>query len=205
MTRPEIGETSLENALVWDTIPSAKFDKVNRVQPYLPELTKRSTERVAKDKDYDYVREDIERYRKLLADKSVSLNETKRRAEKLADKAKLEARKKELASRHEVPPTTYEITLKLADQPGLPPAMTNQLASVKHTGSDGASGSTNNVAASTKATESSPLPGAVDPDDEESEEPGHIATDVPLKEAERILLDLIQLSVGKSGVAAHLR
>ena len=123
----------------------------------------------------------------------------------MADKAKFEARKKELAARHEVPPTTYEITLKLADQPGLPPAMTNLLATLKHSGESlGGASSTNNAAASTKATESSPLPGAVDPDEEEADEPGHIATDVPLKEAERILLDLIQLSAGKAGVAARL-
>ena len=199
----EIGEGSLENALVWDTIPSARFDKVNRVQPYLPELSKRSAERVSKDKDYDYIREDIERYRKLLADKSVSLNETKRRAEKLADKAKIEARKKELAARHEVPPTTYEITLKLADQPGLPPAMTNRLAGI-HLNGD--SITTNNVAAG--AVLKSDLNAPKNPDDleeEDADEPGRIATDVPLKEAERILLDLIQLSAGKAGVASQLR
>jgi carboxyl-terminal processing protease len=201
----EIGETSLDNALEWDTIPGVKFDKVNRVQPYLPELAKRSLDRVTGDKDFDYVREDIARYRKLLADKSVSLNEAKRRAEKLADKARSDARKKELAARHEVPPKTYEITLKLADQPGLPPAVTNQLAAVKHGGADGTPGATNNVATSAKSTDSAPLPGAVDSDDEELDGAGPVATDVHLKEAERILLDLIQLSTGKAGVAVRLQ
>lgn len=189
----EIGETSLDNALAWDTIPSAKIDKVNRVQPYLTELTKRSTQRIGKDKDYEYVREDIERFRKMLADKSVSLNEDKRRAEKVADKARADARKKELAARHDVQPTTYEITLKVADQPGLPAPMTNSLAGIKL-------GSTNSVA----ATAESDAPKSDDSDDEEAEVTGHVATDVPLKEAERILLDLIQLSAGKSGVAAKL-
>ncbi len=194
----EIGETSLDNALTWDTIPSAKIDKVNRVQPYLTELTKRSTQRLSKDKDYDYVREDIERFRKLLADKSVSLNEDKRRAEKAADKARADARKKELAARHDVQPTTYEITLKVADQPGLPAPMTNSLAGLKLS-------STNSVAANTATPAESAAPKDGDEaDDEEAEVTGHVATDVPLKEAERILLDLIQLSAGKSGVAAKL-
>ena len=182
----EIGETSLDNALTWDTIPSAKIDKVNRVQPYLTELSKRSSSRISKDKDFDYVREDIERYRKLLADKSVSLNEDKRRAEKAADKARADARKKELAARHDPQPTTYEITLKVADQPGLPAPMTNTLAAIKL----GAAGATNSVAVDATSPKS---PDEAD-DEEADETTGRIATDVPLKEAERILLDLIHLS-----------
>src|SRR5258706_8554252 len=72
----EIGEDSLENALPWDTIESAAYEKLNRVQPYLEELEKRSAGRVAAAKDFDYVREDIETVRKTLADKTASLNET---------------------------------------------------------------------------------------------------------------------------------
>ncbi|HTH48678.1 MAG TPA: carboxy terminal-processing peptidase [Candidatus Limnocylindria bacterium] len=199
----EIGETSLDNALAWDTIPSAKIDKVNRVQPYLTELTKRSTLRVNKDKDFDYVREDIERFRKMLADKSVSLNEDKRRAEKAADKARADARKKELAARHDPQPTTYEITLKVADQPGLPVPMTNTLAVLKL--AHDAATATNSVAVNAAAPSDLPAAGTLsEPDDDEGEDTGHVATDIPLKEAERILLDLIQLSTGKTGMAAKL-
>ena len=39
----DIGEAALENPLPWDTIRSAKFDKVNMVEPYLSELRKRSS------------------------------------------------------------------------------------------------------------------------------------------------------------------
>ena len=202
----DVGETSLDNALTWDTIPSAKFDKVNRVQPYLAELTRRSTQRVNKDKDFDYVREDIERYRKLLADKNVSLNEDKRRAEKAADKARADARKKELAARHEAQPTAYEITLKQADLPGLPAPMTNHLAIVGIHGSPvTGAGSTNALANVPAAQPTSAEKSAADADDEDELGDSTIATDVPLKEAQRILLDLIQLSAGKSGVAAKLR
>ena len=82
---PEVGESSLENPLPWDTINSADYKKLNRVQPYIAELEKRSTKRVAADKDYEYVREDIEKIKKAVADKTVSLNEQQRLAEKEAD------------------------------------------------------------------------------------------------------------------------
>ena len=53
-------EPALENPLPWDTIPSAKYDRLDLVAPYLPDLLKRSTERVAAEREYDYVREDIQ-------------------------------------------------------------------------------------------------------------------------------------------------
>ena len=38
----DIGESALENPLPGDTIASAKYDHFNLVEPYLPELRKRS-------------------------------------------------------------------------------------------------------------------------------------------------------------------
>ncbi|MGH7970689.1 MAG: carboxy terminal-processing peptidase, partial [Limisphaerales bacterium] len=51
----EIGETALDHALKWDTIPKAKYDHLELVDPYLQELRKRSTERVASDKEFSYI------------------------------------------------------------------------------------------------------------------------------------------------------
>ncbi len=207
----EIGEGSLENALAWDTIPGAKFTKMNRIQPWLAELTKRSNERIAKDKDFAYVNEDIARFRKVLADKSVSLNEARRRAEKAADEARVAARKKELAERNEPQPTTWEITLKLADKPGLPPAMTNKVVvavnkadeRVLKTAKANAAPATGAGATATNRVDSVSalaLPHAADDADGEEPEDAGVAADVHLKEAERILLDLIRLSSGRGGV-----
>ena len=212
----EVGEGSLDNALIWDTIPGAKFDKLNRVQPWLPELAKRSSERIAADRDFAYVNEDIARFRKALADKSVSLNEARRRTEKAADKARVAARKKELAERHEVKPKTWEITLKLADKPGLPPAMTNDVVAVAAKSDAPLKGVKGGLpvpvpgdASGTNRVESAAaLQQPRNPDDAEEEdlEETGIATDIHvdphLKEAERILIDLIRLSSGKPGMAA---
>lgn len=182
----EVGESSLDNALAYDTIPKAAYDKLNRVQPYLGELQKRSSERLSKDKDFSYLAEDIERYRKALADKTVSLSESRRRTERDELKAQSRARKKELLARHEPLPTTYEITLKQAAEKGLPAPMTNKFpASVTAEAADSPD----------------PVQAHLDPDAEELDEPV-TAVDIHLKEAERILLDFIRLSTGKNGVAA---
>ncbi|HVV71519.1 MAG TPA: carboxy terminal-processing peptidase, partial [Verrucomicrobiae bacterium] len=43
----EIGESALENPLGYDTIPKAKYEHLNLVDPYVQELRKRSSERIA--------------------------------------------------------------------------------------------------------------------------------------------------------------
>lgn len=90
----ELGEASLPGALPWDTIASAKFEPVNYVAPHLDELRKRSATRVTNNKDYDYMRREIEHYLKIKEDKSVSLNEEKRRKEMKDNEARAEARKR---------------------------------------------------------------------------------------------------------------
>jgi hypothetical protein len=80
---------------------------------------------VAGDLDFAYLGEDIAQFKKSLAAKTVNMNEADRRREKVEAKAREEVRKQERAARNERPPTTYEITLKNADTPGLPaPATT---------------------------------------------------------------------------------
>src|SRR5205085_9570729 len=48
----EIGEVALFNPLPWDQIRPAKFEKWNRVQPYLARLRQRSSQRVAAEADF---------------------------------------------------------------------------------------------------------------------------------------------------------
>jgi carboxyl-terminal processing protease len=116
-----IGEASLENPLDFDTIPSVKFDKLNRVQPYLGDLEKHSRQRVAAARDFDYIREDIERVKKAEADKTISLNELKCLGERQENEARQKRRDLELKSRKPLDEKVYQITLKDVDLPGLPP------------------------------------------------------------------------------------
>jgi carboxyl-terminal processing protease len=113
-------ESSQPNWLPADTVGGADLPpNLNLVKPYLPELLKRSLERREKNRDFAYLQEDIDEYRKRQDDKSLSLNEAERRTEQRDKEARLEARKKERASRPKPDEKFYELTLKNVDQPEL--------------------------------------------------------------------------------------
>jgi carboxyl-terminal processing protease len=116
----DVGETALDNPLSWDTIASTDYDHMNRVAPYLDELRRLSAQRVATNKDFAYVREDMQQFKKLQDDKTVSLNEAERLKEIADDAARKKARDAERAARKEPQPQVYPISLSQADLPGLP-------------------------------------------------------------------------------------
>lgn len=116
---PEIGESDLGNPLPWDTIPAVKYTVVDRVTPSLATLRTRSSQRIAKDPDFADLQSDIARFKKMRGDKSVSLNEAKRKKEKDELKARIETAKKQRLARATPPPVEYEITLKNISTPGL--------------------------------------------------------------------------------------
>lgn len=165
----DIGEQKLANPLPWDTIPSSPFIPVNRVQPYLTVLKQRSATRVAKNVDYIFLRKEIELYRRLVAEKTVSLNEQERLKEKQETEALTKARKEELKSHVASKAKVYALTLKLVDKPGLPAPLPASGASAPKAkpgiGQDIAVGSTADA-------------------------------DLNLEETENILTDLVALSEG---------
>ena len=188
----------MDNPLPWDTIdPAPDFDKlkVNRVEPYLTELKYRSDKRVAVDRDFAFLREEIERFKKAVAEKSVSMNEAKRWKEKNEADARSKARKKDLASRPESPGKVYEITLKNVAEPGLPPPMvkTNQLSKAE-TGADKTEKKLKVTANKRDPKEAPVVEGATD-EDEEAADNGALNVDITMDETKRILSDYINLSI----------
>lgn len=95
----ETGEAFLPNVLDADNIPPAKYQRADRVNGGLDELRKNSSDRTTKDKDFTYIREDIELVKKQRADKTISLNEQQRIQEKKEAEARIEARKQERDAR----------------------------------------------------------------------------------------------------------
>ncbi|MBK9139413.1 MAG: carboxy terminal-processing peptidase [Verrucomicrobia bacterium] len=179
----EVGEASLDYPLPWDTIESARFDKLDRVQPYLDELRRRTEKRQEASTDYAYIREDIEQFRRTLADRSVSLNEANRRREKEENEARRKARLTERKARPAPSETLYEITLKNAGQEGLPdPFDPNKPKSEEEQ-------------ALSARTITDP-----DPEETEAEDEKTPAVDVALEETKRILLDLISLTAARAPV-----
>jgi carboxyl-terminal processing protease len=116
----QIGESNLDNPLAWDTIQPATYEKFNLVQPYLPELEKRSDMRVATNQDFAYVQQDINQFEKQQADRTATLNEHDAIKERERDTLKNKARDKERNSRPLPPVKVYELTVKNSADPGLP-------------------------------------------------------------------------------------
>jgi carboxyl-terminal processing protease len=189
----EIGESSLDNPLAWDTVPKADYKPVNMVADFLPILRKESEQRVKGDKDYDYVREDIELYKKQQADRTISLNEKDRLKERDEIDARQKARDKERKARPEPKEKVYEITLRQASKPGLPPPVqkTNTFASARTNLQGTGSVQISNSAAIESAA-------ALDADPDEDKAP---PIDVALNETEHILVDY--LNVLRKQVAVH--
>ncbi|MGA2280361.1 MAG: carboxy terminal-processing peptidase [Verrucomicrobiota bacterium] len=117
----QFGESSLENPLPWDTVPSVNYSKLNMVQLYLDELRRRSSGRIATNQDFIYTRQDIDLFQKLQADKTASLNEHERLKERQEADTRQKARDTERAARKASGVKIYELTVEKADEPGLPP------------------------------------------------------------------------------------
>jgi carboxyl-terminal processing protease len=161
------------------------------VEPYLTELRKRSADRVRADKDFAYIREDIEFFKKQQADKTVSLNEKVRLKEKEEIDARVKARDKERLARQEPSETTYDITLKQALLPGLPPPSvpTNSITARASTKSSTLpAAGTNSTVAAVKE-----IPGSPSNLDNELEDDKPPAVDADLIESEHILVDYLSI------------
>jgi carboxyl-terminal processing protease len=182
----DIGESALENPLPGDPIASATYDHFNLVEPYLPELRKHSQERVTADPEFAFVREDIEQFKKHQADKTISLNEQQRLKEQDEAEARQKARDKARLARTEPPEKVYELTLKLAALPGLPPPVTKTNTTMAKLSVHPGAGSPGAVAGSTVAAA-----GEDSSDDAEPAPPA--APDEPLVETEHILIDYLSL------------
>lgn len=180
----DIGESALDNPLPWDTIPNAQYDRFNLVEPYLPELRKRCAGRIAADKEYGYVREDINLFRKQQADKTLSLNMRQRLKEQEEAEARQKARNRERLARQEPVEKVYELTLQQAALPGLPPPVARTNATTAASSAPAGAGTNATTAASTRG------PDDVDDQAEEERPP---ATDAPLVEVQHILMDYLSL------------
>ncbi len=80
-----IGESTLEDALTWDTIKPTSYRQTNGVEPYLDRLRMNHERRVAQDPDFAYLRSLSDWRRQKRAETHISLNQATRVNEKEAD------------------------------------------------------------------------------------------------------------------------
>jgi carboxyl-terminal processing protease len=91
------GESSFDNALPWVSIKPANYVPAGDLKELVAPLQKRHEVRSAKDKDMQYLQEDIAEVTKLRKDNLISLNEAVRRKERDAQDAKAKLREARLA------------------------------------------------------------------------------------------------------------
>lgn len=77
----ETGESVEDNALPWDSIDKAKYEVLQRNEALIGKLAANHQTRIAKDLEFRFVAEDIEKYKAEKDDNSLSLNEKTRKAE----------------------------------------------------------------------------------------------------------------------------
>jgi len=78
----DIGESSLDGALPWDTVRPVEYRPYHAIQALLPELQQRHEERAETSPDFIYLRDQIERTRILRQRELLSLNEQKVKEER---------------------------------------------------------------------------------------------------------------------------
>jgi len=78
----DFGESALDNALPWTSVPPAKYQSRGDLSTLIPMLEGRHDQRVAKDREYQWYIEDLQSYRKTRETKELSLLESDRRAER---------------------------------------------------------------------------------------------------------------------------
>ncbi|HVU52369.1 MAG TPA: carboxy terminal-processing peptidase, partial [Polyangia bacterium] len=132
-----VGESKLKDPLPWDTIAAARFDRQNRVAPYLAALRARSKARIDADPVFSDLRKENAAAKARLASGALVLNEAERRQElataKARDQAIESATRKTAAARK-----SYLVTVKDVGVPGL--GVPETLPPPTASGAGGASG-----------------------------------------------------------------
>lgn len=91
------GESSFDNALPWVSIKPATYVPLGNLKELVDPLQKRHEARIARDKDFMDLREDIAEVMRIRKENAISLNETVRRKERDAQDARAKAREARLA------------------------------------------------------------------------------------------------------------
>ncbi len=77
----ETGESMEDNALPWDRIEKADYQAQSLPESVIDTLAQRHQKRIADDREFSFIRQDIARYQKEKDDNTLSLNEKIRRQE----------------------------------------------------------------------------------------------------------------------------
>ncbi len=95
----ETGESSYPTALPWDKIAATSYQSISGITSNFKELSEKHDQRTAKNPEYQYFIQDLEKSKKRRNEKVFSLNLEKRKQEQEEKKKEEEARKNERAKK----------------------------------------------------------------------------------------------------------
>jgi carboxyl-terminal processing protease len=114
------GESSYDNALPWVQIKPASYAPAGELKDLVGPLQKRHETRVGKDKDFQFLQEDISEALKLRKENSISLNEAVRRKERDSQETRARLREARLAGKGEDEPLAAPGTKEARSKPPAP-------------------------------------------------------------------------------------
>lgn len=91
----EFGESTYDNALPWSQIAAVEHTRYGNFKPLLPKLDTLHEARIAKDKEFQWMVQDVAEFKAERDKKYVSLNEAERRAERDKQAGKRKQRQEE--------------------------------------------------------------------------------------------------------------
>ena len=115
---PDLGESALKDPMPYDEVEPAQYDKWEHPL-YIKELRARSEARVANDREFRWISDDLAQTKKTIADNKISLNEKTRRDELSAAKDREAKRLAERAKHPRPGQKDYLITLDNVDKASL--------------------------------------------------------------------------------------
>ena len=118
---PEIGEAALKDPLAYDEVEAAPFEQFEN-SLFKEDLKRLSAERVAKSREFGYVKSDLTRLKDRIDTNTISLNEKERRAEIAEQKTRKDRRLADRAKRSAPAEKVFAVTLDNVDQQDLQPA-----------------------------------------------------------------------------------
>lgn len=102
--KTEVGESSLDNALAWDSIDKARYDRAGETTPYVDALTARHHRRASLDPDFVHLKVRIARLERERRETAISLSEkTRRERQKSDERRELESENTRRVARGEKP------------------------------------------------------------------------------------------------------
>jgi carboxyl-terminal processing protease len=157
--RPDFGESDLKDPMPYDEVPAADFDKWDKPL-YIKELRARSAARVASNREFRWITQDLATTKEKIAENKISLNEKERRQELADDKAREDKRTAERKQEPKRDEKDYVLTLDNVTKPTLQ-LVTNDIP--KPTPTDQSADADDDAADSDLDTDAKDKPDLTDP------------------------------------------